>query len=190
AAAAEFDLLDDGRQALLQWARMHVAYGGLLSPMRCVVVADAGDDRWLLWQIVKLAPSLRAWLTDDELDAPALLCRLVEAAATLAEAYTRCLETRLAPSLDSIGIGEHGAQFVSLMPGVASGPVVVPRPTHDARQLVSRELTRLLAAELVEHRAELAKLAAEHAFAPAPWADVVTAALIGGASRSELASGA
>ena len=178
AASAVFDYLDDGRQALLQWARLHATYGELLSPSRCVVLAEAGGETWRLWQIVKLAPSLRAWLTeDDELEAGQLLGRLAEAAAVLGEAYTRCADTRLVPSLDTIGIGEHGAQFVSLMPSLTSGPPA-PRPA-DVTQPIARELARLLSAELLDRRAELAALAADRSFGHPPWADIVGAALTG-----------
>ncbi|HET9621839.1 MAG TPA: ADP-ribosylation factor-like protein, partial [Kofleriaceae bacterium] len=58
AATAAFRYFDDGRQALLAWARLHATLGDLLSPARCIVLADAGAETWRLWQIVKLAPSL------------------------------------------------------------------------------------------------------------------------------------
>jgi hypothetical protein len=59
AAGAVFTELDVGRQALLAWARLHAAHVELLSPSRCVVLAEAAADTWRLWQIVKLTPSLR-----------------------------------------------------------------------------------------------------------------------------------
>jgi signal recognition particle receptor subunit beta len=177
AAAAEFTDFDDGRQALLAWARVHAAHAELLSPSRCVVLAESSPDAWRLWQIVKLAPSLRSWLADStDVDAHELFDRLAQAAATLHDAYLRCAETRLAPTLDTIGRAPRGAQFVALMPGQLAAPVA---RTTDVTGTIARDLARLLAAELVERRPELHQLVLQGRRIRTPWDEVVTAAVRG-----------
>lgn len=177
AATATFDQFDDGRQALLAWARLHATLGPMLSPARCIVLAEAARATWRLWQIVKLAPSLRAWLVDssDE-DAGELLARLAHAAATLGDAYARCSDARLVPTLDTIGLGERGAQFVALMPGPHAPPIARP---SDPAAPIARELARLLASELVERRGELASVIDVAQFASSSWTEVVRAAISG-----------
>jgi hypothetical protein len=177
AAAAEFPQFDDGRQALLAWARIHAARTELLSASRCVVLAEASHDVWRLWQIVKLTPSLRSWLVDAAtLDAPELFSRLATAAAVLGDAHARCAETQLTPTLDAIGRGPRGAQFVALMPGPLATPAA---RTTDVAGAITRDLARLLAAELVERRAELAHLVTRGRAIRSPWDEVVSAAVIG-----------
>ena len=177
AAAAAFTQFDDGRQALLTWARLHASYAPLISPARCVVLAEDGPTTWRLWQIVKLVPSLRAWLVDGaELGAGELHGRLITAARLLADAHRGCADTRLTVTLDSIGSGPTGAQFVALMPGPSAEPAPLP---GDVPGRVTRELARMLAAELVERRAELAALIPRAYLRDPPWSDLVAAAIAG-----------
>jgi len=177
AASAVFSDFDDGRQALLAWARVHAAHAELLSASRCIVLAEADAEAWRLWQIVKVTPSLRSWLVDAAtLDANELFGRLALAGATLGEAYAKCAETRLLPTLDTIGRGSRGAQFVALMPGQLAVPVA---RTTDVTGYIARDLSRMLAAELVERRAELAQLVARGRPIRSPWDEVVAIALSG-----------
>lgn len=139
------------------------------------MLAAAGSDTWRLWQIVKLVPSLRAWLIEAAaLDAGELLDRLAAAAATLGEAHARCADRRLPPTLDAIARGARGAQFVALMPGPSAAPL--PRPT-DVGGHIARELARMLAADLVERRSELAQRVTHRRTSPTPWDDVVAATI-------------
>jgi len=176
AASAAFRQLDEGKQALLSWARVHAAHVGLLSPSRCIVLAEADADTWRLWQIVKLMPSLRTWLLGGAaLAASELLGRLAAAATMLGEAHARCSGTRLLPTLDTIGRCATGPQFVALMPGALAA--AQPRTTDVAGQ-IARELSRLLAAELAPRRHELARCIAHGPPARTPWDDVVVAAVV------------
>jgi len=185
-AAAAFPQFDEGRQALLAWARLHAAYAPLISPSRCVVLAEDGRASWRLWQIVKLAPSLRAWLAEGAaLDAGKLLGRLTTAAVLLADAHTRCADTRLAVTLDSIGSGATGAQFVALMPGPDAGRRPLPA---DVPALITRELSRMLAAELVERRGELAAVIERAHVQHRPWSDVVADAITGEPAPAAISS--
>ena len=174
-ASAEFSQFEDGRQALVTWAQSHAALAGLLSPSRCIVLADTGTGAWRLWQIVKLMPSLRAWLVDGAtLAASDLLRRLATAAACLGEAHQRCIDTQLLPTLDTIGLGPHGPQFVSLVPG----SLAIPLPhSSDIAGRVASALSRLLAVELAGRRGELAGWLEHGQWAPTSWDDVVAAAL-------------
>ena len=174
-AAAEFSRFDDGRQALVAWAQGHAALAGLLSPPRCIVLADTGAGTWRLWQIVKLLPSLRAWLVDGAaLTASELLGRLTAAAACLGDAHRRCVGTQLLPTLDTIGRAAHGPQFISLIPG----SLAIPLPhTSDIAGRVASALSRVLAVELAARRADLARWLEHVERAPGSWEDVVAAAL-------------
>jgi len=174
-AAAEFSRFDDGRQALVAWAQGHAALAGLLSPPRCIVLADTGAGTWRLWQIVKLLPSLRAWLVDGAaLTASELLGRLTAAAACLGDAHRRCVGTQLLPTLDTNGRAAHGPQFKSLIPG----SLAIPLPhTSDIAGRVASALSRVLAVELAARRADLARWLEHVERAPGSWEDVVAAAL-------------
>jgi signal recognition particle receptor subunit beta len=177
AAAAAFAEFDDGRQALLTWARLHAAHAELLSPSRCVVLAaaGAGSDSWRLWQIVKLAPTLRSWLVEAaSLDAGELLERLAGAAAALGDAHARCSDPRMVPALDTVGRGAHRAQFVALMPAASAAPP--PRP-GDLTGHIAHELSRILVAELASRRAELADRIAHRTTRPTAWDELVAAAI-------------
>ena len=176
-ASAEFSRFEDGRQTLVGWAQGHAALAGLLTPSRCIVLAATGPSAgtWRLWQIVKLMPSLRAWLVDGAtLAASDLFDRLATAAACLGEAHLRCIDTQLLPTLDTIGRGVNGPQFVSLMPG----SLAVPLPhTSDIAGRVTSTLARLLATELAARRADLIRWLEQDPRTRTPWDDVVTAAL-------------
>jgi GTPase SAR1 family protein len=56
--------LNQARQALLQWAHLHLAATPILSPRRCLAVAESGDKQWRLWQVIKTEPSLSESLRD------------------------------------------------------------------------------------------------------------------------------
>lgn len=123
AADAWYPNFDTGREALVLWARAHVSRLGLLSPGRCIVVAEAGDGGWRLWQIVRVASSLRGWLLDLAYgcETSRLLDALSLAARTLFEASLHPKSAGLPITFDSIGLGDHGAQIVCLMPGPSAG---------------------------------------------------------------------
>ncbi|HET9625621.1 MAG TPA: GTPase domain-containing protein [Kofleriaceae bacterium] len=175
AAGAIYERFDAGHQALLDWARLHAAYGELLSPSRCVVLADDGNQAWRLWQIIKLAPSLRSWIADAAaLDAGELFHRLTTAAMLLGEAHARCAQTRLLATLDSIGRGAAGAQFVALMPSPHGGP---PQRPPDVSDRITRELSRMLELELAARHAELAAMIDRSEGWRTPWDDLVAHAL-------------
>ncbi|MET0793184.1 MAG: hypothetical protein ABW061_16810 [Polyangiaceae bacterium] len=158
AAEAQFSEFDAGREAVVLWARAHSARIGLLSPGRCIVVADAGDGAWRLWQIVRVLPSLRRWLLDlaCDADSSALLEALSIAARTLFEAATHPKMAGLPATFDNVGLGETGAQVVGLMPGPGSEsePNAAPDPEAGLRRLHT-QLETLLHFDLGERLQDL-----------------------------------
>ncbi len=56
-----FDL-DEGRAALIDWARYHATLARFLSARRCVILARASPGAWRLWQLVAPTRSLEAGL--------------------------------------------------------------------------------------------------------------------------------
>ncbi len=117
-AGATFADLDEGREALRRWARAHATRTGLLSPQRCIVVAEANDAEWRLWQIVRAGPSLLESLRDaaESNDGVVVLDALASAARALARAAMEPAAAGLSLTLESVGLGERGAQYVGLMP--------------------------------------------------------------------------
>ena len=56
---ALFDSPASARDALLGWARLHASNAGRISLGRAVILADAGEGRLRLWQLVKVEVALR-----------------------------------------------------------------------------------------------------------------------------------
>lgn len=53
-----FDDLSVARKALINWAQQHITLLSVLSPLRCLVLAETGHGTWRLWQIIRLEDSL------------------------------------------------------------------------------------------------------------------------------------
>jgi hypothetical protein len=177
AANAQFHDFDEGRRALVNWAREHASLDELLSESRCVVLAEAGDGSWRLWQVVRVMPALRGWLADAAgLELPHLYRRLVAAAGVLGEAHVRLAGTRLPATIDTIGRGASGAQYVALMPAVGAPP---PLPIESVEASVAEQLGRMLGSELLDRRTELERTVVSMWRGLSPWDSVVTAAIAG-----------
>jgi signal recognition particle receptor subunit beta len=142
-AGAAFATLDQGRAALIQWARLHAGATGAISPRRCVALADDGHDGWRLWQVVRAECSLRESVESAlrELPGDALLPRLCQLAQLLLDADGKLarLALPLPCNLDSIGAADGIAVYIGLMPDPASASAG-PRPRSDPRALVSAQL--------------------------------------------------
>lgn len=159
AARASYADFDEGRMAVFAWARAHASRLGLLSPGRCIVVADAGDSEWRLWQIVRVTPSLRRWLLDLASDAKpkSILDALSLASRSLYEVATNPKASGLPVHFDSVGFGEGGAQIVSLMPE-PHGELERIGPGLDTEQGVhatTRQLDELLRYDFWDRLTEL-----------------------------------
>jgi len=98
-ADAVFPSMDEGREALVSWARLHTKARNVLSPRRCIVLLETEAARWRLWQIVHREPNLRD-LEGGPLAALRLLLRGREAC--------RQSGVELPCTLDTIGARSDG----------------------------------------------------------------------------------
>jgi len=168
------------RTELIEWARLHAANASHISQGRAVILADAGQGRLRLWQIVRAEATLRERLSMLlGLPEPGVLAReLVAVAGQLArsrEAF-KAATASLPCTLWTLGASElNRATFVGLMPPLRS---LSATPELEGAALVAREFTphlrelrrvRVDYGEVRAHVAELAKAAARDA--PAVWLD-------------------
>lgn len=123
AKAAVFAEVEAGRAELVQWARMHVANGKLISKHRCLVLASDGQGRFRLWQLVRREASLRARLEaalrkDAVAIADALLFSVRTFLAMAARLATATHELPL--TLDSVAAAQAGPVYVGPLPWPAA----------------------------------------------------------------------
>jgi signal recognition particle receptor subunit beta len=149
------------RAELIGWARLHSASGALISSGRAVILADAGEGRQRLWQLVRVEPTLR-----EALDAALSENEPREMAAGLIEVASQLLASRdafasakaaLPCTLWTVGVPRRTrACFVGLMPALGEA-----QPELDADALLERELLphlralRRLRVDFVEVQREL-----------------------------------
>ena len=120
-ADAIFESIDDGRDALVGWARLHTKARDLVSPRRCIVLFETADDRWRLWQIVHREPNLREMEERGPLGVVAALRHVLAGRAAC-----RTIGVELPGTLDTLGARDDGrVQFVGPIP-------LIPRPSADA----------------------------------------------------------
>ena len=147
---ALFHDLEEGRQALIDWARVHAASLRFLSRERCIVLVPNSDGACRLWQIVRRAHSVR-----DRLQSNADACT-PDAAADLLLDCARLVATAadLFPStgvsfdvsLDTLGTHHGSPIYLGLMPYPAvSQPPIQPASLFDllAHQFRAAVKTRL-----------------------------------------------
>lgn len=142
-AQAVFTDRDEGREQLVAWARAHTSAHGLLSRQRCIALAETGDGRWRLWQVVMTLPSLRDHLEEAE-GATDVVHRLGAIGRAIAEARVASASSSLRPActLDTIGLSELGqARHVGMVPLAGS---------RDAEPVDEASLARELAAIVLQ----------------------------------------
>jgi signal recognition particle receptor subunit beta len=152
AKAAIYASSDRGRQALIEWARLHATSLRSLSPGRTVVLAAAGGGRFRLWQLIRAEQALRERLATSLalIDPGQLANDLLEASAHLlqARATLHTPELKLPCTLWTVsGDLKTQARYVGLMPEVGQAADEEPRGSD----LIARELTPLFRA-LVHQR--------------------------------------
>lgn len=167
AAPAIFADADLGRQALIEWARLHATNLRRLSPGRTVILAKAGGGRYRLWQLVRVQRALR-----DRLAAAGSLIHADDVAVELYNAAAHLLEARAALHTQDLPLpctlwtisADFPAQprFVGLMP--AQGGARGDEPVGD--DLLAREFVPLLRA-LERERSDYAQVALALALARA-----------------------
>jgi signal recognition particle receptor subunit beta len=140
AVYTDFEL---GRARLIAWARVHANAQPLLSPSRCIVLAETGDGRWRLWQVVRGEASLRELFVRglDRADAADVARRLATVSRLLAEAKYLCAATSLPLpcSLDTIGGSElEPPRYIGMLPlEVPLCAGALPSAEHVAGELAS-----------------------------------------------------
>ena len=150
-ADATFGTLDQGRMALIQWARLHAGANGVISPSRCIVLADSGVRSWRLWQIVRAEPALRD-AVDAALARPgrdAVVAGLAHVAQLLLEADEKLARMPLALpcTIDTIGASAGSAVYIGLMPEPGA-PLAAPRPRIEPAVLIRDQLEPAVGVEL------------------------------------------
>jgi len=176
-AAAIFPDSHSARNELLEWARLHSANTAHLSAGRAVILADAGNGRLRLWQIVRSEATLRERLASacQLPDASQVADELIGVAIQLAVARESFADSTidLPCTLWTVGSGaSYRPTFVGLMPSRDSQRPAEPR----GRELLQRELSpqlrelrraRVDYAEVVSRVVSRAEVSAREA--PARW---------------------
>jgi signal recognition particle receptor subunit beta len=121
AASSLFENADAGRQELIEWARLHAANLHRLSGGRTVILADAGEGRFRLWQLVRVSHALRDRLLASMAEATARdLARELGAAASHLVRASHAFaggDVSLPCTLWTVsGDLHHQPRFVGLMP--------------------------------------------------------------------------
>jgi len=118
-AAATFAELQPGRDAILNWARMHSACQKLFNGTRCIVLAPDGQGGYRLWQVVASARALRGQIEFAmRIGFGSMVSSLHDAAQQLIRAHrdwvsdASSLPISLATVSESYGV----PRFVGLMP--------------------------------------------------------------------------
>ena len=161
---ALYDDANTARAELIGWARLHAANAGRISTGRAVILADAGNGRLRLWQLVKVESALRERLDQvlSASDGKALAEGLLEVATLLLQAreWFESGSVELPCTLWTVGSARQPRPcFVGLMPDLSSplGKDV------SGRALLDRELgphLRELRRARVDHGAMLRELMA------------------------------
>jgi hypothetical protein len=130
---------------LISWARLHAACIRELSGGRALILADAGANRFRLWQLVRTERALREHLEDTQGEAsPEVVAQQLAAATTLlarAGATSNTARLRLPWSLWTLGANSAALPtFVGLMPADNKASGQAPK----VAQLVETEFLPLL----------------------------------------------
>jgi signal recognition particle receptor subunit beta len=134
-----------GREALIEWARLHATQQRRLSGGRTVILAPAGAVHQRLWQLVRVEQALRERLAASVSDSdPEHVAReLLECASHLLQARS-CLHTpelSLACTLWTVSSDSQTLpRFVGLMPDANAKPI----QELEGTELITREFEPLL----------------------------------------------
>lgn len=109
-AASVYVDLDDARAMLIDWARRHAAAQRAVSRHRCIVLAETGDGRWRLWQIVRREPALR--------EQPDISPERAERMVADAAAACRAAAVAVPCTLDTVGAELDRPIYIGLVPAV------------------------------------------------------------------------
>jgi hypothetical protein len=150
-----YGTLDDGRAALVQWARLHAASAGVLSPRRCIVLSDAGDGSWRLWQLVRVEETLRETMLRalDDTTPELTVLNICQNGKQLLEAAARVQSAPcdLDCTLDTIGVADGRPVYIGLMP---SAPRAGDRPIVVGTSLLRSQLGPVIAVARIGERGQ------------------------------------
>jgi signal recognition particle receptor subunit beta len=124
-----FTSIEAGRNALVQWARVHSAGSSALSKERCIVLAADGEQHFRLWQIVRIQETLHDKMERALHETVAVLAAtLLAVTRAFFEMAERLSEApcELPLRLDLTTLNDGGAAYVGMMP--QPGEVNPPRP--------------------------------------------------------------
>jgi signal recognition particle receptor subunit beta len=115
-----FESAEPSRIALVDWARLHVAWSGFLSQNRCIVSAPSSSGSWRLWQIVGSGRSLSADLHRAIATAEPgrIAAAFLDAAEGLTEACHRYSAIGFVPSLNNLTSHRSGGAYLGLAPSL------------------------------------------------------------------------
>lgn len=103
-----FDDLSVARKALIHWAQQHITLLPVLSPLRCLVLAETGHGTWRLWQIVRIEDSLLS-MSREALEGSDL--------QQIASQQFKTLRYELPCSLDTLSLMDDGSlRYNGLVP--------------------------------------------------------------------------
>jgi signal recognition particle receptor subunit beta len=147
--SAHFETLEDGRVALVEWARLHASSSQVISDQRCVALAQDGNGRFRLWQLCKIEPSLR-----DQFDsafaqgAEATTNAIVQVAQQTLKAAILWSDAAcwLPLSLRKIGMGKLGPHYIGSMPDPGSARKPERRSAANVTTVLAAELSLALPA--------------------------------------------
>jgi hypothetical protein len=143
AKAAVFAEVEAGRAELVRWARLHVANGKTISRHRCLVLANDGQGRFRLWQVVRKEASLRARiesaLKKDVSAITDVLLASARAFLAMSERLT-AITCELPLSLDTTAVAASGPVFIGHLPS--------PATAQPARSWSAAQATDVMMSEL------------------------------------------
>ena len=156
---ALFPDAQSARNQLIEWARLHAANTAHLSGGRAVILADAGQGRLRLWQIVRSEATLRERLGSalPGADAAQVARELIGVATQLSAAREHFSTTTVTLPCNLWTVGANGSSrpmFVGLMPAPDSQLHAEP----SGQELLARELSPQLR-ELRRSRVDYADIA-------------------------------
>lgn len=146
-AALYFDL-EEGRAALVEWARGHAILGAALSSRRALALAPAAPGAWRLWQLVASLPSLESGVREAWRGGTP-----VDIAGTLLSAAKRCLDirSRLAATplaelgvLGNLAVEEGATVFAGLVPSKLERSDEIGGAEESAGEILRRHFAPML----------------------------------------------
>ncbi len=140
---ARFDTMDQGREVLIKWARIHTECLHLISDHRCIVLADDGHGRFRLWQILRASPSLRdEFLGSLPIGPYAIASLLLSLPRQMMQASERWsgAASGLPLKLENVGSATTGGRFVGRMPDPTCPPTAQRSSSADILQQLISEI--------------------------------------------------